>query len=110
VEEYGQPTKVEIKDQERKLAKQLIESLAAEWDAKKYHDEYQERQKSMIQAKLEGKEVAAAPQPQLAPVIDLMEALKKSLSERQAAPKKPPVRAAEPVPQSTAKAKKAARK
>jgi len=41
----------------------------------------------MIQAKLEGKEVAAAPQPQLAPVIDLMEALKKSLSERQAAPK-----------------------
>jgi DNA end-binding protein Ku len=110
VEEYGQPAKVEIKEQERKLAKQLIESLAAEWDAKKYRDEYQERQKTMIQAKLEGKEVAAAPQPQLAPVIDLMEALKKSLSERQAAPKKPPVRAVEPVAQSTAKAKKAARK
>ena len=37
--------------------------------------------------------MAAAPQPHLAPVIDLMEALKKSLAEREAVPRKPPVRA-----------------
>jgi non-homologous end joining protein Ku len=37
--------------------------------------------------------VAATPQPQLAPVIDLMEALKKSLAQREAAPRKPPARA-----------------
>lgn len=103
VEEYGQTTKIEIKETERKLAKQLIESLAADFDAKKYRDEYQTRQKEMIEAKLAGKEVAATPQPQLAPVIDLMEALKKSLSQRQAAPKKPPVRAVASVAESSAK-------
>jgi non-homologous end joining protein Ku len=52
-------------------------------------------------------------QPQLAPVIDLMEALKKSIAEKQApasaaAPKKPPVRAVEPVaPIAEKKRKKA---
>jgi non-homologous end joining protein Ku len=34
----------------------------------------------MIEAKLKGQEVAVAPHPQLAPVVDLMEALKKSLA------------------------------
>jgi DNA end-binding protein Ku len=106
VEEYGQTDKVEVKEQEKKLARQLIESLAAEFEPQKYHDEFQKRQKELIEAKLAGKEVAAAPQPHLAPVIDLMEALKKSLSDRQAAPKKPPVRATEPVAQSAATAKK----
>lgn len=103
VEEYGQPEKAEVKDQERKLAQQLIESLAAPFDPQKYRDEFQERQRALIEAKLQGKEVAAAPQPQLAPVIDLMEALKKSLSERQAAPKKPPLRAVPGVAESSAK-------
>ena len=110
VEEYGQPVKIEIKEQERKLAKQLIESLATDFDAKKYHDEFQLQQKAMIEAKLQGKEVAAVPQPQLAPVIDLMEALKKSLSERQAAPKKPPVRAVASMAESAAAGKKKARR
>ena len=36
-------------------------------------------------------------QPHMAPVIDLMEALKKSLAERQAPAKKPPARAVEPA-------------
>jgi len=103
VDEYGQPGKIEIKDQERKLAQQLIESLATDFDAQKYRDEFQQSQKNLIQAKLEGKEVAAVPQPQLAPVIDLMEALKKSLSDRKAAPKKPPARTAEAVAQSSSK-------
>ncbi len=64
----------------------------------------------MIAAKLKGQEVTEVAQPHMAPVIDLMEALKKSLAEKQApaasgasappAPvgKKPPVRAVEPVP------------
>ena len=53
----------------------------------------------MINAKLAGKEVTEVAQPQLAPVIDLMEALKKSLAEKApaAAAKKPPVRAIQPV-------------
>src|SRR2546422_1267446 len=63
------------------------------FEPKKYRDEYQERQRALIAAKLQGQEVATAPQPQLAPVIDLMEALKKSLAEKQATLKKPPARA-----------------
>jgi non-homologous end joining protein Ku len=47
----------------------------------------------LLDAKLQGQEVATAPQPQLAPVVDMMEALKRSLAEREAAPQKPPVRA-----------------
>jgi DNA end-binding protein Ku len=105
VAEYGQTDKIELKEQEKKLARQLIESLAAPFEPQKYHDGFQESQKALIDAKLKGQEVTAAPQPQLAPVIDLMEALKKSLSERQGLPKKPPARAVEAVAQ-----KKAARR
>jgi DNA end-binding protein Ku len=94
VAEYGQTDKVELKEQEKKLAQQLIESLAAPFQPEKYHDEYQVGLRAMIEAKLKGQEVAAVQHPQMAPVIDLMEALKKSLAEKQAAAiKKPPVRA-----------------
>jgi DNA end-binding protein Ku len=100
--------KVELKDQEKKLAQQLIESLAAPFEPQKYRDEYQENVKAMIAAKLKGQEVTEVAQPHMAPVIDLMEALKKSLAEKQApaaaalaaeAPvgKKPPARAVQPI-------------
>jgi len=92
------PGKVELKDAEKKLAQQLIESLAATFEPAKYHDEYQNNVRGMIEAKLKGQEITAVAQPQLAPVIDLMEALKKSIAEKQTtaqatAAKKPPARA-----------------
>jgi DNA end-binding protein Ku len=100
--------KIEVKEQEKKLARQLIESLAAPFEPQKYRDEYQENVKAMIAAKLKGQEVTEVAQPHMAPVIDLMEALKKSLAEKQApaaaalageAPvgKKPPARAVQPI-------------
>jgi DNA end-binding protein Ku len=90
VAEYGQRDGVEIKAQELKLAEQLVESLAGPFDASQYKDEYQEKVKGLIEAKQQGQEVAETPVKRLAPVIDLMEALQKSLAE---VPKKPPVRA-----------------
>jgi len=108
--------KVELKDQEKTLAQQLIQSLAAPWEPQKYRDEYQENLRAMIAAKLKGQEVTEVAQPHMAPVIDLMEALKKSLADKKAAApaavppaaaagpvavpagKKPPARAVEPAP------------
>src|SRR5262252_9853358 len=48
VAEYGQTDSIELKEQEKKLARQLIESLATSFDAKKYHDEYQEHLRALI--------------------------------------------------------------
>jgi DNA end-binding protein Ku len=96
VAEYGQRTSAaEPKEAEKKLATQLIESLAAPFEPEKYKDQYQESMKAMIAAKQQGQEIAATPHPKLAPVIDLMDALKKSIAEKEkpAAAKKPPVRA-----------------
>jgi DNA end-binding protein Ku len=105
--------KIELKDQEKKLAQQLIESLASPFEPQKYRDEYQESLRSVIAAKQQGQEVTEAAHPHMAPVIDLMDALKKSLAEKQPAAsaaaagaavarKKPPARAAEPAPQKRA--------
>ena len=80
--EYGHIKDVEIKPSEEKLARQLIESLAANFDPEKYHDEYRSRVEGLIEAKRDGQETEAAKAPRRAPVIDLMEALQRSLAER----------------------------
>src|ERR1700726_4929244 len=111
VAEYGQTdASADPKPAEKKLAEQLIESLAAKFEPEKYKDQYQESMRAMIDAKQQGQEVAEAPHPKLAPVIDLMEALKKSIAEKQPAAansgRKPPVRAAQAA-ESPAPAKRA---
>lgn len=86
VEGFGAP-EVEVKESEIKVAHQLIEALAGDWDPKKYHDTFQENLKKLIETKLEGGEVQAVEEPRkLAPVVDLMAALKQSLENA----KKPP--------------------
>src|SRR5882757_8047840 len=81
VEGFGAPD-VELKDAEVKVAHQLIEALAAEWEPEKYKDDFQENPKKLIETKLEGGEVAAVEKPKkLAPVVDLMAALKQSLAQ-----------------------------
>jgi DNA end-binding protein Ku len=81
VEGFGAPD-VELKDAEVKVAHQLIEALATEWDPEKYHDSFQDNLKNLIQTKLEGGKIAEVEKPKkLAPVIDLMSALKQSLAE-----------------------------
>jgi len=86
---YGKTEDIKLKPQEIKLAEQLVENLSEEFNLKKYHDEFQDRLKELIESKQEGREVAATPQPHRAPVIDMMEALKKSLAASGASRKKP---------------------
>ncbi len=81
VEGFGPPD-VEIRDSELKVAHQLIEALASDWDPEKYHDSFQDNVKKLIETKLEGGEVKEVEKPKnLAPVVDLMAALKQSLAE-----------------------------
>lgn len=84
--EYGNAAKAEIKDQERTLARQLIENLAAGFEPEKYSDTYQDSLRSLVDAKMAGREVTAVQHHAVAPVIDLMAALKKSLEKRPPVP------------------------
>lgn len=104
VEEFRTDTSV-VRDQEVKLAEMLVESLAAPFEPEKYHDTYQDNLRALIEAKVEGREVVTPPQAEPSKVIDIMEALKKSL----AAAKKPPASVtamAEEAPKQKAAGKK----
>jgi DNA end-binding protein Ku len=70
-----------LRAEEVRLAEQLVESLTSRFKPEAYKDEFQARLKELIDAKLEGKTVAPTPKREKAPVIDMMEALKRSLGE-----------------------------
>lgn len=91
VPEYSRFTPSELKPQEVKLAEQLVESLAGPFHPEQYEDEYQKKLLELVEAKSEGVAVHAAPHKKMAPVIDLMAALQKSLGSKE---KKPAHRAA----------------
>jgi DNA end-binding protein Ku len=73
-----------VKDAELELARQVIDSLSGDFDAAELESEYRRDLRSMLEAKLSGEEVAR-PEPvaEEAPVIDLMEALRQSVSDAQ---------------------------
>ena len=111
VDEFRTDTSL-VKEKELAMAKMLISSLEADFEPQKYHDTYRDNLKEMIEAKIEGKKVVETPTPQVTPVIDIMEALKKSLAEK----RKPaqvataPVAQEEEAPAATAAPKKRVRK
>jgi DNA end-binding protein Ku len=64
------------------MALQLLDSLDSDWDPKRYKDTYVEELRQRIDAKEAGKEVVAdEPEERRADVIDLSEALQRSLEE-----------------------------
>jgi len=90
IPEYGQTRGTEVKPQEIQLAEQLVSSLAAPFEPDKYEDAFQKRLTDMLEAKREGRTVKETKTRKLAPVIDLMAALQKSLGDT--AEKKPAAR------------------
>ena len=74
----------QVKDAELELARQVIDSLAGDFDPAELESEYRRDLRSMLEAKLAGEEVKR-PEPvaEETPVIDLMEALRQSVSEVQ---------------------------
>ena len=77
----GVPHDVDVSDRELKIARQLIESLATEFEPERYRDEYRERVLELIEKKAEGQEIVLQPQTEEpAQVVDLMAALEASLA------------------------------
>ncbi|MCL4817597.1 MAG: Ku protein [Vicinamibacteria bacterium] len=76
----------EVKEAELGLAVQLVEQIAADrFRPEAYEDEVRKRMQAAIERKVAGQEVAMAPEPKKAEIVDLMEALKASLAARAAA-------------------------
>jgi DNA end-binding protein Ku len=73
-----------VKDAELELARQVIDSLTGDFDATELESEYRRDLRAMLEAKLAGEEIKR-PEPveEEAPVVDLMEALRQSVSEAQ---------------------------
>ncbi|GGI08566.1 non-homologous end joining protein Ku [Egicoccus halophilus] len=71
---------VEVAPRELAMAEQLIDSLVTDFDPERYHDEYQQRVTSFLEAKAEGQELEVTPpERDTGGVIDLMAALEQSL-------------------------------
>ena len=79
-----------VKDAELKLATMLVEQRTAEdFRPEQYEDEVKKRIQEQLRVKIEtGQEISSAPRPKSAEVIDLMEALRRSLSEPSSRPRK----------------------
>jgi DNA end-binding protein Ku len=75
---------VELKKPELELAAQVIQSLVGEWTPEDFENEYRRDLKAMLDKKLAG-ETPKRPEPVAdeAPVIDLMEALRRSVADVQ---------------------------
>lgn len=74
---------VKVRDNEVKMARQLIQQLASEFDPNQFEDEYRQKLEEMVAQKVDGQEITVAPEPVAEPtkVVDLMEALKASVEE-----------------------------
>ena len=71
----------QFSDKERELAEKLIEQLSErKFEVEKYHDSYNDRVLAAVEQKVAGEEITVAPEAPKAQIIDLFEALKKSLA------------------------------
>ena len=89
IEELSQ--KVEVRPEEREMAKKLIDNLTAAFEPEKYHDAYREELMKLVRAKVEGQEVVQTeePVPEVAGnVVDLMERLRQSVEATKKSPAK----------------------
>jgi DNA end-binding protein Ku len=75
-----------VKKPELALAQQVIDSLAGDFDPSELQSDYRRDLKALLEAKLAGQEIATAPEPEEeVPVVDLMEALRRSVEEAKSA-------------------------
>ncbi len=73
----------EVKTAELKLAEQVIESLVGEWIPEDFENDYRRELKTMLDAKLAGEAITRPEPVPETPVVDLMEALRRSVADAQ---------------------------
>jgi DNA end-binding protein Ku len=71
----------EVNDPELDMARQLVSSLVGEFVPEEFENVYRGELRAMLEAKLEGKEITVPEPATVAPVIDLMDALKQSVAQ-----------------------------
>ncbi|HEY3314871.1 MAG TPA: Ku protein, partial [Bacillota bacterium] len=89
----GLATEAAPNDNEVKMAKTLVDTLAGPFEPGKYDNEYRRALLEMVHAKIEGREVFAVREPEAARAMDLMEALRASVKlaeEHRGGPGPPP--------------------
>jgi DNA end-binding protein Ku len=64
------------------MAKSLVQHLTAKFKLGEFHDTYRDNVERLIEEKEKGEKITTVRQPRKAPVIDLMEALKRSLKSK----------------------------
>jgi DNA end-binding protein Ku len=81
IDDIPDPDDVAVKDREVEIAKQLVESLAADFEPERFRDTYRDEVLALIERKASGEEIAVQParDEEEEPVPDLMAALKASL-------------------------------
>jgi len=73
----------DVKKPELQLAEQVIESLVGEWNISEFENDYRRDLRAMLEAKLAGEEIARPEPVTETPVVDLMEALRRSVADAQ---------------------------
>lgn len=98
-----------VRPQEMQMAESFIEAMAADFEPEEYVDEYRTALLEVVQAKVEGAEITKAPEvaPDEGKVVDLMEALRRSVAE---AKRQRGEEDEEPAPAKKKPAKKAAKR
>jgi DNA end-binding protein Ku len=77
---FGEIKKVSIDEDQLALAKELIKRKAAKFAPEKFKDEYEAALRELVEAKVKNKPIPReAPAPKSAKVINLMDALRKSV-------------------------------
>ncbi len=79
--DFGSMDTSEAKPAEVKMAKMLVETLAGDFDADDYEDDYREALEALVKAKIEGGEVKRTPETRKSSgeVVDLLAALQRSV-------------------------------
>jgi DNA end-binding protein Ku len=106
VDELHEANKVTVSQKdfnkrELDLSEKLIQTLAAPFKPEQFHDEFRENVANLIERKRKGQKIRPIAQPKVAPVVSIMDALKKSLAQSSKSKR---------VAAAPAKARKTARK